>query len=226
MFDNDQTIRSVMLLSVSPCQTPAVPSNMARSLRPYGPGAAQFSSCGTWRYMLSRDLSLAITSTIRRPGLLLSIGLNPSTATGENDDPTIHKESSFAIVWGYALYLKANAYSYRATEPDDMFAARDRGIDIVGPDNDAAIRDAVDRVRREGGRVLAAWGQHIDLARQRAIAQLLIGVEVVCVAVNKDGSPSHPLYKRGDNLQAWTCPVEVSAARGKSARRARAQPPG
>lgn len=199
-----------------------------RSLKPLGPGTARFSPCRTWRYTLTRDLSRYPRPAEKFPprGVLVSIGLNPSTATGDDDDPTIHKESFFTIAWGYAIYIKTNAYGYRATEPDDMFAARDRGIDIVGPDNDAAIRAAVNRVRREGGRVLAAWGQHIDLARQRAIVQLLTGVEVVCVAVNKNGSPSHPLYKRSDNLQAWTCPVEVSPARGRSARRARAQPPG
>lgn len=178
---------------------------MARSLRPYGPGTAHFSPCQTYRYALSRDLSSCLAPT-PRSGILLAIGLNPSTATGEDDDPTIHKESGWALAWGYATYLKVNGYGYRATEPDDMFAARDRGDNIVGPDNDQVIRDAVARVQREGGRVLAAWGQHIEPERQLAVAQLLVDVEVVCVAINKNGSPSHPLYKRGDRLLPWTCP--------------------
>lgn len=193
---------------------------MSRSLRPYGPGTARFSPCGTWRYELTRDLS-SYPGPTRRAGVLLSVGLNPSTATGEDDDPTIHKESGFAIAWGYALYLKANAYGYRATEPDDMFEARDRGVDIVGPDNNRTICDAVDRVRRESGRVLAAWGQNIDPVRQREIAGLLKEVEVVCVAVNKDGSPSHPLYKSGDHLRPWSCPLLIE----RSSRSARSAPP-
>lgn len=196
---------------------------MPRSLRPLGPGTARFSLCGTWRYELTRDLSGYPRPVEESPpkGVLLSIGLNPSTATGDDDDPTIHKESFFTINWGYAIYVKANAYGYRATVPADMFAARDRGIDIVGPDNDAAISATVDRVRREGGRVLAAWGQNIDLARQRAVAQLLTGVEVVCVAVNKNGSPAHPLYKSANKLLPWTCPAESSVrpVRRRSARR-------
>ena len=117
----------------------------------------------------------------------------------------VQKWAKWAIDWGFREYWKANAYAFRATEPDDMFAARDRGIDIVGPGNDIAIRTLVDRVRREGGRVLAGWGQHIDSERQRRIASLLQGVEVVCCAVNKNGTPAHPLYKKPATLP-WTCP--------------------
>lgn len=180
---------------------------MARSLKPYGPGTATFSRCKTWRYSLSRDLSAWPRPTEAFPprGILLAIGLNPSSATDDDDDPTVHKESKWAIDWGYREYWKANAYGFRATEPEDMFAARDRGIDIVGPHNDFYIRKLVERVRREGGRVLAGWGRHIDDERQRALAALLTGVEVVCCAINKNGSPAHPLYKKPAVLP-WVCP--------------------
>jgi len=181
---------------------------MGRSLKPYGPGNATFSRCKTWRYTLSRDLSCWPSSASQPPertGILLAIGLNPSTATGDDDDPTIHKESGWAIDWGYREYWKANAYAYRATEPRDMFAARARGVDIVGPQNDFYIRKLVERARREGGRVLAGWGAHIEPERQRALAALLKGIEVVCCAVNKDGSPAHPLYKKPATL-SWVCP--------------------
>ena len=57
---------------------------MARSLRPYGPGTARFSTCETWRYELTRDLS-AQPFKRKRSGVLLSIGLNPSTATCDDD---------------------------------------------------------------------------------------------------------------------------------------------
>jgi hypothetical protein len=183
---------------------------MGRSLKPLGPGTATFSPCEKWRYELTRDLTNYPRPVEMHPprGVLLSIGLNPSTATCDDDDPTIHKESLYTIMWGYAIYIKANAYGYRATVPADMFAARDRGgIDIVGPGNDAAIRAAVARVRREGGRVLAAWGGNIEPDRQRAVARLLANVEVVCVRRNNDGTPMHPLYARNAVVPVlWTCP--------------------
>lgn len=187
---------------------------MGRSLKPYGPGTAAFSPCKTWRYGLSRDLSAYRGSPVlgegdKKPrGALLSIGLNPSTATCDDDDPTIHKESLYAILWGYATYWKANAYGYRATKPPHMFAARERGIDIVGPANDATIVSYVERIRRDGGRVLVAWGGNIELERQRAVAKLLTDVEVVCIKVNQDKfkTPFHPLYARRDAIPIpWSC---------------------
>lgn len=138
----------------------------------------------------------------------MSIGLNPSTATGDDDDPTVHKESFYTIWWGYERFIKLNAYAYRATKPVHMFEARDRGIDIVGPENDAAIRCAVQLVRRNGGRLLVAWGKNIEPERQRRIAQLIgRDVQAYCVAVNKNGTPKHTCYTRGDAVPIrWICP--------------------
>lgn len=179
---------------------------MARSLKPYGPGTAAFSPCGTWRWALSRDLSGWPHPVGTYPrGILLAIGLNPSSATSDDDDPTVHKESKWAIDWRYREYWKVNAYGFCATEPDDMFAAQDRGIDIVGMHNDRMIKKLVGRVQLHGGQVLAGWGRHIEPVRQRVLAALLADVEVVCVAVNKDGSPTHPLYKKPARLP-WVCP--------------------
>jgi len=179
---------------------------MARSLKPLGPGTARFSPCGTWRYELTRDLTAACTPR-RGGGVLVSIGLNPSTATGDDDDPTVHKESFYTIAWGYARFIKANAYGFRATKPAAMFEARDHGIDIVGPDNDAAILAAVDLVRQQGGRVLVAWGRHIEHVRQAVVARLLGDVEAYCVAVNKNGTPKHTCYTRNDAVPVrWRCP--------------------
>jgi hypothetical protein len=180
---------------------------MARSLKPLGPGTARFSPCELYRYELTRDLTESCYVPKRGRGFLVSIGLNPSTATGNDDDPTVHKESFYTIEWGYRWFIKANAYGYRATVPDDMFAARDRGIDIVGPGNDATILAAVDLVRQQGGRVLVAWGRNIEPARQRAIAQLLGNVPAYCVAVNKNGTPKHTCYTRNDAVPVrWSCP--------------------
>jgi hypothetical protein len=180
---------------------------VGRSLKPYGPGTATFSPCKTWRYELTRDLTESCYAPKRGSGVLVSIGLNPSTATDDDDDPTVHKESYYTIRWGYALFIKVNAYGFRATDPDDMFAARDRGVDIVGPENDAAIRSAVARVRRQGGRVLVAWGKHIETERQRAVAKLLGNVEPYCIKPNKDGTPFHTCYARNDaEPVVWSCP--------------------
>jgi hypothetical protein len=137
----------------------------------------------------------------------VSIGLNPSTATDDDDDPTVHKESFYTIDWGYAQFIKVNAYAYRATKPADMFEARDRGIDIVGPDNDVVIMAAVGLVRQQGGRVLVAWGKNIEPKRQAAVARLLGDVPAYCIKPNKDGTPFHTCYSRNDAKPVvWQCP--------------------
>lgn len=180
---------------------------MARSLKPLGPGTATFSPCGTWRYELTRDLTESCYAPKRGSGVLVSVGLNPSTATDDDDDPTVHKESFYTIWWGYVRFIKINAYAFCATKPEHMFEARDRGVDIVGPDNDATIRRAISLVRRQGGRVLVAWGKNIEDSRQAAIAKLFGDVAPYCIKVNKDGTPFHTCYARNDAKPVlWRCP--------------------
>ena len=53
------------------------------------------------------------------------IGLNPSTADETADDPTIRKCIKYAKAWGFGGLLMLNVYSFRATNPDDMWRARD-----------------------------------------------------------------------------------------------------
>lgn len=182
---------------------------MARSLKPLGPGTARFSSCATWRYELTRDLTGYPRPADQFPpkGVLVSIGLNPSTATCDDDDPTVHKESFYTVWWGYARFIKLNAYAYCTTYPSELFEARDRGVNIVGPENDATIRRALQLVRRQGGRLLVAWGGNIEPERQKQIARL-VGDDAYCIKANRDGTPFHTCYARNDAKPVrWRCPA-------------------
>lgn len=100
---------------------------------------------------------------------LVIIGLNPSTADAIKPDPTITREIGFAKAWGYNWLVKANAYAYRATKPADMFKARRAGVDIVGEHNDQTIVAAVALAQQRNGRVMVAWGNNIDIERERTI---------------------------------------------------------
>lgn len=152
------------------------------------PDTARFSSCGTYRYELTRELGG------KRP--LVVCGLNPSTATAEINDPTIRKEIAFAKLWGCGRLVKVNAYAYRATDPRDMKRAAKAGVDIVGPDNDRAIQSAVDIARLCGGIIVVAWGRNIEPSRQAELSYVF-GDDAKCLGVNKDRSPVHP---------HWSCP--------------------
>ncbi len=156
-------------------------------------GSAVFSPCGVYRYRLDRFLGGD------RP--LVGIGLNPSTATAEENDPTLRRDCHFTRAWGFGHFVKLNAYGYKATEPDVMWAADGAGIDIVGPD--LAV---VAWARERGGRVWASWGSHIGVDRQIQLAQML-GEDVWCIKTNLDGSPVHELYQPNVSvLKPWRCP--------------------
>jgi hypothetical protein len=163
-------------------------------------GYARFSACGSYRYELGGDLTptggLFLTPGIVR--LILWIMLNPSKADADKDDNTVATIGRFSEAWGFGRVLVGNLYAYRATDPRDMKRARKAGIDIVGPENDAALREMVERVRACNGCVMGAWGAHADPDRARAVHE--IAGEIYCLKTNQDGSPVHPLYQRMDTV--------------------------
>lgn len=162
---------------------------------------AVFSSCETYRYTLTREIGGIAP--------LVSIGLNPSTATAEIDDPTIRKDVGFAKRWGLGRVVKLNAFAFRATDPQDMKRAATRGVDIVGPENDFWIAALLCEARLAHGRVVVSWGNHITHERQRRIAQLIAdcNVEAMCLGVNKNGTPMHELYIPYEREpRPWSCP--------------------
>lgn len=151
-------------------------------------GSATLSPCGRYRYNLTRCWG---------PGPAAAfICLNPSTADGTTDDPTIRRIRGFAKAWGYGAFVVANLYAYRATDPRELWKA----ADPVGPDNDHHLKLAA----ADCDLVVAAWGAN---ARPDRIAEVL-GLHgmgrLAALAVTKDGQPRHPLYLRGDlTPQSW-----------------------
>lgn len=166
-----------------------------KSAKPRYPGTAVISPCGLYRYELTRDLD----GNNVRP--LVICGLNPSTATADEDDATIRREIDFALRWGCGKLVKVNAYAYRATDPKVMFSfakpyqpdGRAEPGDIVGPENDAFIMVARDRCLQYNGIFLVAWGTNIEVERQTQLVAT-IGDVAQCLGTNKDGTPKHPLY--------------------------------
>lgn len=58
---------------------------------------ALVSPCGLYRYWLDRKWAIEANASI-----CLFVGLNPSTADADQDDPTIVKCMDFAKRWGIA----------------------------------------------------------------------------------------------------------------------------
>lgn len=185
------------------------------------PGAtALFSECERYRYQLERLIDPSpMAPVFAQQGVrrLVACGLNPSTADAFKLDPTCRREIGFARLWGCGLYVKVNAYSWRATKPADMFYAAENGSNIVGErlsnsavkmenTNDAVVRAALTMLKRDGGIALACWGAHAEPDRVLKLVKIAheVGVDWMCLGVNKNGSPKHPLYLPADaQLRPW-----------------------
>ena len=82
-----------------------------------GSGAA-FSPCGRYRYKLWR-----VWDPARPLGCVMFLMLNPSTATDNEDDPTIRRCIGYARSWGYGGLYVGNLFAYRATDPRRLAAS-------------------------------------------------------------------------------------------------------
>lgn len=148
---------------------------------------ATISHCGNYRYALWRVWD---TSSAR----LVFVMLNPSKADAVNDDATIRRCVGFARSWGYGSIYVYNMFAYRATDPKELVSAPMRGIDIIGPENDAHLSD----VANMGATVILAWGDHAYgyPGRIRTLKSML--PSGLCLKITKKGMPNHPLYVRRD----------------------------
>jgi hypothetical protein len=145
------------------------------------PCSAVLSPCRLYRYDLWRRWSDA--------PYCMFVGLNPSTADETQDDPTIRRCVGYAKRWNYGGLCMVNLFAFRATQPRDMMAAQDP----IGPDNDRTLKT----LSQGAGIVIAAWGKDGNhMGRDKQVMALL--PHLYCLKQNKDGSPAHPLYLRGD----------------------------
>jgi hypothetical protein len=151
--------------------------------------SAEISPCGRYRYALTRRWSYGPTV-----GWVM---LNPSTADGTVDDPTLRRVTAFSRAWGYGGLVVANLYAFRATKPADLRKA----ADPIGPDNDEHLTS----VAAGCDRIVAAWGAHARPGRIAAVLALPGMDRLTALALTKNGQPRHPLYLRGDLVpQAWS----------------------
>ncbi len=157
---------------------------------------ARFSSCRRWRYLLWRrwDASKPAANFLM---------LNPSTADEWQLDPSCTRARNYAERWGFGALIVTNLFGWRATDPQEMKAAREP----VGRGNDAAIL----RAAREAAIVVCAWGNHgAHLGRAGKVVKLLAShkARLHILRVNGAGQPAHPLYLPG-SLQPASWDAEM-----------------
>lgn len=151
-----------------------------------------FGRDDTWDWLGDEDCVDGSGARLGEPKSALFVMLNPSTADGDKDDPTIRRCVRFAQVWGYDRMEVVNLFAWRATDPQAMLALTARG-DPVGLDNKHHITEAVWRA----GIVVCAWGAHGRHIDQDEMALGWIesaGGVPHALKLTKNGCPSHPLY--------------------------------
>ncbi len=143
---------------------------------------ADISECGQYRYRLERMWDVSVFNH------LVYIMLNPSTADGLKDDPTIRRCCSIAKGLGFGGIYVVNLFAYRATDPKKL-----KLVDFpIGPDNDSWLLAVGQK-----STVVAAWGTHGTLyGRDKEVLRLLKSHKrkVYCLGITKKGHPKHPLY--------------------------------
>ncbi|PNL54101.1 DUF1643 domain-containing protein [Enterobacter hormaechei] len=144
---------------------------------------AVFSDCKQYRYSIAR------TWDETKPYAVF-IGLNPSYADAEQDDPTLGRCISFAQRWGMGGVRIVNLFAFVHTNRFEMMKA----ADPVGADNDLYIVETV----VNAGVVVAAWGNEGRHLQRSAAIRALLPADTKCFKINAKGEPKHPLYVHGD----------------------------
>lgn len=138
---------------------------------------ANISKDKIYRYTLSR------TWDSTKPTVLF-IGLNPSIADENIDDPTVTRCINFAKDWGYGTLLMANLFAYRTTYPKEIYLIDDP----IGKDNDYYLLECV----KQSDLIVACWGNNgTYMDREKIIKELV--PNLYCLQKNKNGTPHHPL---------------------------------
>ena len=150
---------------------------------------AHFSLDRKYRYYLYRIWDYS------KPKILF-IGLNPSTANENEDDPTIRRVKRFAKDWGYGGVYMMNLFAFVTPYPEEL-----KKCENPQGSNDYWL----DAISKRCDHILFAWGSFPE-ASERAKEVVAYFKQGLALRVNKDGSPAHPLY-----IPASTVPVVYSS---------------
>lgn len=84
----------------------------------------------------------------------LFIMLNPSTADENLDDATTYKCRRIAEKNDFGSFRIVNLFAWRATKPIELKNAGDP----IGPENDKTILEEIKKIKKNGGKIIVAWG--------------------------------------------------------------------
>lgn len=145
---------------------------------------AYLSSCREYRFALWRIWD-------RKKPLVMFIGLNPSQANEEKDDPTIESVIRIAKFNDYGGIYMMNCWPHVATNPKELDCNS-----ILNESNETFLRIISDLCQD----VVFAWGNFRivrDKARDKELQKMFPSALVI--GYNKNRSPKHPLFQKGNS---------------------------
>lgn len=146
-----------------------------------------------YRYTLYREWAEGMDKEVFGVRVLNFCMLNPSTADGLQDDPTIRKCIGFARFNGFNAIRVVNLFAFRSTDPKGLLVEyiNDWG-DPVGPNNDSYVRELPPEEM-----VVCAWGSTFmnkTFVQQRVKETIeLLNRDLYCLKRTKEGHPGHPV---------------------------------
>ena len=149
--------------------------------------SAQFSTCKNYRWRLTRHINYSKKE-------LIFIGLNPSLATKDHNDPTLKRLVGFSECWGYGSLVVINLFARISKSPKDLSFCEDP----VGKKNDFVLNKWINYwSKNDFCELWIGWGINGKLMnRNEKILQRIKKSSKVpyVIGLTKYGHPKHPLY--------------------------------
>jgi hypothetical protein len=153
--------------------------------------ACIWSNDRKYRYALFRRFD----ENFLKPNLVI-IGLNPSIADENRNDPTVSRCIKHAFRLGYGGLCMLNIFAFVSTNPNGLIEVEEP----VGCDNDKYIKRYC-----KDSTVVIAWGNGgLYKKRSNEVLKLLKNRNLYCFGITKQEEPRHPLYLKYDvKLKLW-----------------------
>lgn len=135
---------------------------------------------------------------------LICVGINPSTATPNNLDPTLKKVKAIALSHNYTNWIMINVYSQRATNPNNLHQNCSAQLHS---DNINAISNLLATFNNAD--ILFAYGNLIS--KRPYLKMCLVDIlnlinsmnftgQSYCIKRTINGNPVHPLYQKANAI--------------------------
>lgn len=152
-----------------------------------------------WIYKQSKDMENRYLLGKRGEKILICCGVNPSTASPDDLDPTMKRVESLAKANRYDGYIMINLYPMRATDPNKMHEHMNENIVEKNLEHIKSVLSV------GNADIWAAWGNLIE--KREYLKECLMKIVDIADTYNcnwytmgtltKGEHPRHPLYLNG-----------------------------